>query len=287
MASPNIAGIAALLLEQDKNPYTELIEIATKDTLTGDLGSGSPNNFAFNGFMAAPTPAPTEPSCSDMQRRFRLELNLDEYGSETTWAVSNCDGEVVMSGGPYTDGDSATQVKDACLAHQGYTLTVSDAFGGKFLFLFLVFVCCPPGSSDNFALLLATDGMCCGYGDGSYVASYDGVEFARGGEFETSQSNPFGPCCLESQARNDGICKDRRRTLVRECQWNGPVLRTFSCSLLNIANSPCGAWVPTSLVCNGCNRKNESDRCCLCEEDNGGLDPFSRAAPEDAGNPFN
>merc|ERR1711862_993277 len=38
------------------------------------------------------------------------------------------------------------------------------------------------------------DGICCGYGSGSYSIEYNGVEVAAGGQFGQSQSTSFGSC---------------------------------------------------------------------------------------------
>merc|ERR1712125_201055 len=38
------------------------------------------------------------------------------------------------------------------------------------------------------------DGICCGYGSGSYSVEYNGVEVAAGGQFGQSQSTIFGSC---------------------------------------------------------------------------------------------
>ena len=90
----------------------------------------------------------------------------DNYPVETTWTVSDASGSTVWSGGPY--GASGTSYSEtACLSTGCYTLTVNDSYG---------------------------DGICCGYGQGSFELSSDGEVLVTGGEFGTTVSLDF---CLE------------------------------------------------------------------------------------------
>lgn len=89
-----------------------------------------------------------------------MTLNLDNYPGETSWELTNANGDVVWSGGPY--GSGGTQVETSCVGDGCYTLTVYDSFG---------------------------DGMCCAYGNGGYEFSQNGVILASGGDFGSSESN--------------------------------------------------------------------------------------------------
>jgi subtilisin family serine protease len=69
MATPHVAGLAALLLQQDPSKTPAGIATAIKGSGTGgvlsSIGSGSPNLMLFSTFAAAPAPAPettTSPS---------------------------------------------------------------------------------------------------------------------------------------------------------------------------------------------------------------------------------
>ena len=107
-----------------------------------------------------------------------LTIDLDNWGDETTWDMTDASGAVFWSGGPYageTDFTETTCIEDGC-----YTLTMYDAFG---------------------------DGICCYWGYGSYELSSGGVVLASGGEFESSESTvfclgdgPFG--CMDAEACN-------------------------------------------------------------------------------------
>ena len=87
----------------------------------------------------------------------------DNYPGETTWTVSDASGATVWSGGPY--GASGTSYSETtCLSTGCYTLTVNDSYG---------------------------DGICCGYGQGSFELSSGGEVLAAGGEFGTTVSLDF------------------------------------------------------------------------------------------------
>ena len=96
-----------------------------------------------------------------------VTILTDNYPAETTWTVSDDGGATVMSGGPYST-NATTYSESACLGEGCYTLTVNDSFG---------------------------DGICCGYGIGSYTVSVDGTDVVTGGEFNSTVSEAF---CIES-----------------------------------------------------------------------------------------
>lgn len=59
-----------------------------------------------------------------------LTLDLDCWGTETTWEIRNSSNVVVESGGPYTDnlpGGAGTQTESFCLAEDCYDFTIFDA----------------------------------------------------------------------------------------------------------------------------------------------------------------
>ena len=98
-----------------------------------------------------------------------VTILTDNYPAETTWTVTDDGGATVMSGGPYSS-TGTTYTESACLGEGCYTLTVNDSFG---------------------------DGICCGYGIGSYTVSVDGSDVVTGGEFTSTVSEAF---CVEAAA---------------------------------------------------------------------------------------
>ena len=117
-------------------------------------------------------------SCvSGTPQAFEMTVNTDDYPGETTWSVVNdATGDVVMSGGPYgTSGTAYTSSELVCANSACFTLTINDSFG---------------------------DGICCGFGNGSYALTVNGEVVASGGSFTTS--------CSLSIARNSSFCLELR-----------------------------------------------------------------------------
>ena len=95
-----------------------------------------------------------------------LTITLDQYPSETTWEVTDESSNIVASGGPYDAAQQFTTIQEElCLVAACYTLTFFDTFG---------------------------DGICCGFGEGSYILTdQSGSILTSGGEFETSETSDF------------------------------------------------------------------------------------------------
>ena len=107
-----------------------------------------------------------------------VAITLDQYGSETTWEILDGSNNVVASGGPYADNSEGTvESVDLCLEEgQCYDFTIEDSFG---------------------------DGICCGFGDGSYEVTYNGAVLASGGEFTDSETTNF--CVTVGIDENNGL----------------------------------------------------------------------------------
>ncbi|MBU0618155.1 MAG: hypothetical protein KKI02_10595 [Planctomycetes bacterium] len=115
-----------------------------------------------------------------------IVILTDNYGSETTWQVTQWGGGVIASGGPYNDNtlyQIAVEVNpDSC-----YDFTIYDAYG---------------------------DGICCSYGEGYYEVYYEGELFCSGGVFGSSETCsgigggcawPEGACCVNQECAFTGI----------------------------------------------------------------------------------
>lgn len=100
-----------------------------------------------------------------------LELLTDNFADETTWTVSNEEGNTILSGGPYNQNATLFE-EELCLGPNAcYTFTLNDS---------------------------GNDGICCGqFGNGNYtLINADGTEIATGGQFNSSVSHDF--CAAES-----------------------------------------------------------------------------------------
>ena len=108
-------------------------------------------------------------SCSDSGIELIFNILTDGYPSETTWYISDDNGNIVMSGGPYDlpngEFSHSTVVPQGC-----YTLNVEDSYG---------------------------DGICCAYGEGEYSLMSQGQILAIGGEFSNLDSTTF---CVECES---------------------------------------------------------------------------------------
>jgi hypothetical protein len=123
---------------------------------------------------------PDCPACPCTGTAVTYTLNLDNYPEETTWELVNSNGQTIESGGPYGSvPDGSTLTFDWCLADGCYDFTIFDSYG---------------------------DGICCGYGNGSYtIVDEFGNTLASGGNFGSSETTNF---CLPvggGATCNDGI----------------------------------------------------------------------------------
>ncbi len=106
-------------------------------------------------------PCPTP--CTDTE--VTVTINLDNYPEETSWQITNAGGSVVASGGTYgSQPDGSTVVVVECLPDGCYDFTINDSYG---------------------------DGICCGYGNGSYTVTGGGNTLASGGSFGSSETTNF------------------------------------------------------------------------------------------------
>ncbi len=101
-----------------------------------------------------------------------LNLNFDNYASETSWQLKNASGQVVYSGSGYANG--ATSISETfCLADGCYDFVISDSYG---------------------------DGICCSYGNGSYALVDGSTTLASGASFTSSQTKQI---CVSSSSCHD------------------------------------------------------------------------------------
>lgn len=107
--------------------------------------------------------------CDPLHDHFKLVLVLDNYPQETTWQIVNSAGLQVASGGPYdeTTQKGAEIVHEQCLPDTPHDFIISDTY---------------------------FDGICCGWGQGSYKLYWGGALAASGGMFSETDSKTVGGC---------------------------------------------------------------------------------------------
>lgn len=93
-----------------------------------------------------------------------IEIQFDNWPSETSWHLENEDQEVLYSGGGYSDSDNVFET-EACLGLGCYAFVINDEY---------------------------SDGICCEYGEGYYVLlNAQGDTLANGGDFSQVESTDF------------------------------------------------------------------------------------------------
>lgn len=117
------------------------------------------NSKVIDGFD--PTGVVNPPDCKEV----KLTIKFDNYPEETSWNLRNSAGSIVESGGTYgSEADGSTLVIDMCLDSGCYNLTMKDTYG---------------------------DGMCCGYGSGSYTLTDSSGILVSGASFGSSEIRNF------------------------------------------------------------------------------------------------
>ena len=137
-----------------------------------------------------------------------ITINLDNYPEETSWEVTNASGTVVGSGGTYgSQPDGSTVTENLCLIDGCYDFTIFDSYG---------------------------DGICCGYGNGSYtVTDGSGNVLASGGSFGNSETTNFclgdppAPTCDDGIQNGDETGVDCGGPDCPPCDPGGEILGSY------------------------------------------------------------
>ena len=108
------------------------------------------------------TPPPPPPPTGCQNTEATLTLVTDQYASETSWQVTDSNQASVATNGALSNNTTYSDV--LCLADGDYTFKIDDSYG---------------------------DGICCGYGNGSYDISVGGTSLISGGTFAFTESKIF------------------------------------------------------------------------------------------------
>jgi len=167
MASPHVAGIAAGLLFDGVAPNDVDARLKSDAYVLADKAQDGSTQLLANtqGDCGGGAPPPGPSPCAAMA--VKVTVKTDNYPSETSWELANaCTGNGVASRGDYSDRN-AVHENEYCLPDARYRFTIRDTWG---------------------------DGICCGYGSGSYALSLNGDEIKAGGNFGQSEVHEFGSC---------------------------------------------------------------------------------------------
>lgn len=157
--------------------------------------TGAPGSRVFNVSIANPNGNTDQRNCNDNDSatfnlfqsfasttQVHLTLVPDDYGSEITWEFRDSGGALIDSGGPYTDGNTTP-------INESFNVSVDECYA------FTIF--------DS-----ANDGICCGFGSGSYeLKADDNTVMASGGEFAGSEVAKISTITLGNNQyfRNDRV----------------------------------------------------------------------------------
>jgi len=132
-------------------PQTLTVETSAPNGLL----DGDPTDDAFELAFVANTPG----------EAVTLSLTPDNFGVDIIWELTNEEGTVLYSGGPYANDNTNTIIREFCLGSTCYTFTIADEFG---------------------------DGICCTQGDGNYtITSAFGPHVESDGQYGDGESREF------------------------------------------------------------------------------------------------
>lgn len=139
---------------------------AAINKVNGVSDSRTTNNFVSGSFLIPTTPA------NYPYTNYIYNLQLDNWGSETSWNLKNDAGEIVFSGGPYSDTEKSNAPLPALITenwklmdNKCYTFTINDTEG---------------------------DGICCEGGKGYYdIKASDGTIITSGASYKSLDRYTF------------------------------------------------------------------------------------------------
>ena len=152
-------------------------------------------------------PACPDP-CDGSPNTITVSITLDNYPEETSWDIRDASNNVIASGGTYgSQPDGSTVNIDVCAADGCYDFTIYDSYG---------------------------DGICCGYGNGSYtVSDQNGTTLASGGQFGSSETTNFclggppPPTCDDGVQNGDEEGVDCGGSSCPPCNSGGVILASY------------------------------------------------------------
>ena len=135
MASPHVAGVAALLKSQFPDKTGSEIRTALERTAE-DVGACGNDRMHGNGLVnvvaaaayleGTGPPALEQTGCIET----RVSVTTDDWGEETYYLVSSTTtGEIMYRGGPYENGQRATYIDTFYLPPDCYMFQVLDSYG--------------------------------------------------------------------------------------------------------------------------------------------------------------
>jgi len=183
-----------------------------------------------------------------------ISVTADNYPSETAWTVKNDEGTLLYSSGSFSSGQTTTTTE--CLFSDCYTFEITDSYG---------------------------DGLCCGYGIGSYTVTLDGTLIKSGGDFDYSESVNFcvDDTCIDSPtpfsatngrqgcqfiASNTNYCDATQLNVKSHCPDTCSACAEFECADSQVefkfnGNDIYCSDIPANLVSQACGVEDIRETC--------------------------
>lgn len=167
---------------------TELVELGSFDPQTGtntvEVQVSNPNGVTDENDFNNGTSGSF--SYAFGQTVINVQINTDEYGYETYWEIrKSISGQVIASGGNTNVGINGAGLEEAADTDPG---AYADEETFNTVVEFVNDGCYEFEIIDDY-----DDGICCDYGEGSYVVTDDeGIVLASGGAFSGSEVSEFG-----------------------------------------------------------------------------------------------
>ena len=179
----------------DNNPYSSF-------TWTGNLAAGkfktvilpketfAAGSHSFDAYTENPNgEGDINPNNDDKSKSFaitgdviKVQIKPDQYGSDITWELVNENDAVILSGGPYPDGNQSWKIKSICAPVDCYTFKIYDSYG---------------------------DGICCDSGNGKYrIKNSAGATLvSSNGQYGSFEEQSF---CTGGTARQESPYRDEK-----------------------------------------------------------------------------
>jgi hypothetical protein len=117
------SGTDTVAMEITVDPSAPYIDPIGLEVAVGDDQYTNPYKAEYPSFATA---VAIEPPC--LLNEVFLNLVFDGYASECTWELTDDEGTVIASGGPWEDGTASAEA-EFCLDDGTYTFTIYDAYG--------------------------------------------------------------------------------------------------------------------------------------------------------------
>jgi hypothetical protein len=162
--------------------YSATSTITLRLSETWPAPSASPSSEPSSEPSSKP---PANTDCLETETNVRLTVLTDDFPGETQWKIADWLGNAEVEA-QFIQGSRY----DMCIPKGCYVFTITDSSG---------------------------DGICCGYGAGSYSLEVDGISLiSNGGEFLTSAYSIFGTCLSVSDSDSASAASVAKKDKARK-----------------------------------------------------------------------